>query len=88
MLRDIPQNDREQFHELGEGFAVHHGKVPLPNTAPYAVPTRECRRTPTRDTMMAYSFFQQGMGVPRHDDGILLLPIGMEVPQKCSMLKR
>jgi hypothetical protein len=20
MLRDIPQNDREQFHELGEGF--------------------------------------------------------------------
>ncbi len=49
MLRDIPQNDRE-----------HYEKVPLPNVTPYAIPTRECRRAPTRGG--------------RYNDGILLLP--------------
>ena len=35
MLRDIPQNDREQFHELGEGFVY----MPLNIMEKYLYPT-------------------------------------------------
>ena len=72
MLRDIPQNDREQFHELGEGFVY----MPLNIMEKYLYPTLRLmqflhrnagERLPAGvDTMMAYSFFQQGMGPPKN----------------------
>jgi hypothetical protein len=72
MLRDIPQNDREQFHELGEGFVY----MPLNMMEKYLYPTlrlmqfqqrNACERLPAGvDTMMAYSFFQQGIGPPKN----------------------
>ena len=72
MLRDIPQNDREQFHELGEGFVY----MPLNIMEKYLYPTlrlmqflhrNKGERLPAGvDTMMAYSFFQQGMGPPKN----------------------
>ncbi len=72
MLRDIPQNDRAQFHELGEGFAY----MPLNIMEKYLYPTLRLmqflhrnagERLPAAvDTMMAYSFFQQGMGPPKN----------------------
>ena len=72
MLRDIPQNDREQFHELGEGFVY----MPLNIMEKYLYPTLRLmqflhrnagERLPAGvETMMAYSFFQQGMGPPKN----------------------
>jgi hypothetical protein len=72
MLRDIPQNDREQFYELGEGYVY----MPLNIMEKYLYPTLRLmqflhanagERLPAGvDTMMAYSFFQQGMGPPKN----------------------
>jgi hypothetical protein len=72
MLRDIPQNDREQFYELGEGYVY----MPLNIMEKYLYPTLRLmqflhanagERLPAGvDTMMAYSFFQQGMGAPKN----------------------
>jgi hypothetical protein len=72
MFRDIPQNDHEQFHELGEGFVY----MPLNIMEKYHYPTLRLmqflhrnagERLPAGvDTMMAYSFFQQGMGPPKN----------------------
>ena len=72
MLRDIPQNDHEQFHELGEGYVY----MPLNIMEKYLYPTLRLmqflhtnagERLPAGvDTMMAYSFFQQGMGPPKN----------------------
>jgi hypothetical protein len=65
MLRDISQNDREQFYELGEGYVY----MPLNIMEKYLCPTLRLmqflhanagERLPAEvDTMMAYSFFQQ-----------------------------
>ncbi len=72
MLRDIPQNDREQFYELGKGYVY----MLLNIMEKYLYPTLRLmqflhrnagERLPAGvDTMMAYSFFQQGMGPPKN----------------------
>ncbi len=60
MLRDIPQNDREQFHELGEGFVY----MPLNIMEKYLYPT-----------LRLMQFLHRNAGERlRYDDGILLLP--------------
>jgi hypothetical protein len=72
MLRDIPQNDLEQFYELGEGYVY----MPLNIMEKYLYPTLRLMkflhknagdRLPAGvDMMMAYSFFQQGMRPPKN----------------------
>ncbi len=72
MLRDIPHNDRDQFYELGEGYVY----MPLNIMEKYLYPTLRLmqflhvnagERLPVgMDTMMTYSFFQQGIGPPKN----------------------
>ena len=72
MLRDIPQNDHEQFHELGEGYVYMPLNIMEKYLYPtlHAIPTQECWRAPTR----------RG----RYDDGILLLPTGNGTAKKSN----
>ncbi len=97
MLLGIPQHERDQFHEIGDG----HVYMPLAIVEKYLYPTLHFMRYLHKNTiknfpggvesMLAYSFFLQGQSLPKnrtmHDLNVLrnsVLTSGEDIYQQLS----
>ncbi len=95
MLLYIPRAEQEQFHELGDGYVYMH----LYTMEKYLFPTLHVMRFLDENTrkrlpggvesMIAYSFFNQGMRLPRnrteYDLDVLrnsVFSAGRDIPQQ------